>query len=98
MPRRILTGEVVSDKMEKTVVVEVKRQIKHTVTGKRVKKTKKFMAHDEENKCKIADVVRIIESKPMSRHKRWEVLEIVKHDILDEEEIKVLQTEGGEEQ
>ena len=97
MPRRILTGEVVSDKMEKTVVVEVKRQIKHTVTGKRVKKTKKFMAHDEENKCKIADVVRIIESKPMSKHKRWEVLEIVKRDILDEEEIKVLETEGGEE-
>ncbi|MDN5359088.1 MAG: small subunit ribosomal protein [Thermotogaceae bacterium] len=98
MPRRILTGEVVSDKMEKTVVVEVKRQIKHAVTGKRVKKTKKFMAHDEENKCKIADVVRIIESKPMSKHKRWEVLEIVKRDILDEEEIKVLETEGGEEQ
>jgi len=98
MPRRILTGEVVSDKMEKTIVVEVKRQIKHTVTGKRVKKTKKFMAHDEENKCKIADVVRIIESKPMSKHKRWEVLEIIKRDILDEEEIKVLETEGGEEQ
>ncbi|MEA1884174.1 MAG: 30S ribosomal protein S17 [Thermotogota bacterium] len=98
MPRRILTGEVVSDKMEKTVVVEVKRQIKHAVTGKRVKKTKKFMAHDEDNKCKIADVVRIIESKPMSKHKRWEVLEIVKRDILDEEEIKVLETEGGEEQ
>ncbi|MFP4460680.1 MAG: 30S ribosomal protein S17 [Thermotogota bacterium] len=98
MPRRILTGEVVSDKMDKTVVVEVKRQIKHAVTGKRVKKTKKFMAHDEENKCKIADVVRIIESKPMSKHKRWVVLEVVKRDILDEEEIKVLETEGGGEQ
>jgi len=97
MPRRILTGEVVSDKMDKTVVVEVKRQIKHSVTGKRVKKTKKFMAHDDENKCKIADVVRIIESKPISKHKRWEVLEIMKRDILDEEEIKVLETEGGEE-
>ena len=98
MPRRILTGEVVSDKMEKTVVVVVKRQIKHTVTGKRVKKTKKFMAHDDENKCKIADVVRIIESKPISKHKRWEVLEILKRDILDEEELKVLETEGGEAQ
>ena len=97
MPRRILTGEVVSDKMDKTVVVEVKRQIKHAVTGKRVKKSKKYMAHDEDNKCKIADVVRIIESKPMSKHKRWEVLEIMKRDILDEEEIKVLETEGGEE-
>jgi len=96
MPRRILTGEVVSDKMDKTVVVEVKRQIKHTVTGKRVKKTKKYKAHDEENKCKIADVVKIIESKPISKHKRWNVLEIVKRDILDEEEIKVLETEGGE--
>ena len=98
MPRRILTGEVVSDKMDKTVVVEVKRQIKHSVTGKRVKKTKKFMAHDDENKCKIADVVRIIESKPISKHKRWEVLEILKRDILDEEELKVLETEGGETQ
>jgi len=98
MPRRILTGEVVSDKMDKTVVVEVKRQIKHSVTGKRVKKTKKFMAHDDENKCKIADVVRIIESKPISKHKRWEVLEILKRDILDEEELKVLETEGGEAQ
>src|SRR6056297_3615222 len=96
MPRRILTGEVVSDKMDKTVVVEVKRQIKHTVTGKRVKKTKKYKAHDEENKCKIADVVKIIESKPISKHKRWNVFEIVKRDILDEEEIKVLETEGGE--
>ncbi len=96
MPRRILTGEVVSDKMDKTVVVVVSRQIKHTVTGKRVKKSKKYMAHDEENKCKIADVVRIIESKPISKHKRWEVLEIVKRDILDEEELKVLVTEGGE--
>src|SRR6056297_3462136 len=98
MPRRILTGEVVSDKMDKTVVVEVKRQIKHSVTGKRVKKTKKFMAHDDENKCKIADVVRIIESKPISKHKRWEVLEILKRDILDEEELKVLETEGAEAQ
>jgi|SRR6056297_790222 len=98
MPRRILTGEVVSDKMEKTVVVVVKRQIKHTVTGKRVKKSKKYMAHDEENKCKIADVVKIIESKPISKHKRWEVLEIMKRDILDESEIKVIETEGGETQ
>lgn len=98
MPRRILTGEVVSDKMDKTVVVEVKRQIKHSVTGKRVKKTKKFMAHDGENKCKIADVVKIIESKPISKHKRWEVLKILKRDILDEEELKVLETEGGEAQ
>jgi len=96
MPRRILTGEVISDKMDKTVVVEVKRQIKHTVTGKRVKRSKKYMAHDEENKCKIADVVKIIESKPISKHKRWEVLEIMERDILDEEEIKVLETEGGD--
>ncbi len=96
MPRRILTGEVVSDKMDKTVVVNVSRQIKHTVTGKRIKKSKKYKAHDEENKCKLADVVKIIETKPISKHKRWEVLEILKRDILEAEETKVLETEGGD--
>lgn len=71
-------GVVVSDKMDKTVVVAVERKMAHPLYGKQIKKTKKFHAHDEENRCKVGDVVKIRESRPLSKLKRWVVVEIVK--------------------
>ena len=65
------TGVVVSDKMDKTIVVNVVKQFKHPLYKKIVRKHKKFKAHDENNECKQGDVVRIEESRPLSRHKRW---------------------------
>lgn len=70
-------GVVVSDKMDKTVVVAVERKMSHPLYGKQIKKTKKFHAHDEDNRCKVGDVVRIRESRPLSKLKRWVVVEIV---------------------
>ena len=74
MPKRILQGTVVSDKMDKTVVVDVERKFKHPLYKKFIKGNKKFHAHDESNTCKIGDTVRIIESRPFSKTKTWEVL------------------------
>lgn len=70
-------GKVISNKMDKTVVVAVERKFPHPLYGKQVKKTKKFYAHDEENKCKEGDIVRIRETRPLSKLKRWEVIEII---------------------
>ncbi len=75
--RKVRVGVVVSDKMDKTVVVRVTREFRHPVYGKRVKLSKKYMAHDENNKCQVGDVVRIMETRPLSRHKRWRVVEII---------------------
>lgn len=80
MPKKIYTGEVVSDKMEKTVVVAVTRLTQHPAYKKTVKKIAKFKAHDEENKCKKGDKVKIIEARPSSKYKRWKVLDIVRSD------------------
>lgn len=77
MPKKIYKGEVVSDKMDKTVVVAVKRLAQHPVYKKTIKKVSKFKAHDEENKCKTGDKVSIIESRPLSKDKRWIVLDIL---------------------
>lgn len=74
MPRRVMQGVVVSDKMEKTVVVRVERRVMHPLYGKFVKRSKKYLAHDEENAHKIGDKVRIRECRPLSRRKCWEVL------------------------
>jgi small subunit ribosomal protein S17 len=71
-------GTVVSDKMDKTVVVQVDRRVMHPLYGKFMKRRSKFMAHDEKNTCKVGDAVRIEETRPMSRHKRWTVKEILK--------------------
>lgn len=71
--RKTLTGRVTSDKMDKTVVVEVQRITRHPVYGKVIRRHRRFMAHDEQNACRIGDTVRILESRPMSRHKRWVV-------------------------
>jgi small subunit ribosomal protein S17 len=75
--RKQRTGTVVSDKMEKTVVVAILYKVKHPVYGKTVNRTKKLKAHDEKNECAIGDVVRIMETRPLSREKRWRVMEIV---------------------
>ncbi|MDR0484121.1 MAG: 30S ribosomal protein S17 [Alphaproteobacteria bacterium] len=74
MPRRILEGVVVSDKMDKTVVVRVERYIQHPIYKKFMKRSKKFMAHDETNSFKEGDTVKILESKPLSKNKKWEVI------------------------
>ncbi len=70
-------GEVVSDKMDKTVVVAIENRVPHPKYRKIVVKTKKYKAHDQENKCKIGDRVRIRETRPLSRTKRWEIAEIL---------------------
>ena len=75
--RRRLEGYVVSDKMEKTVVVRVDRKVRHRRYGKVMVRTKKYKAHDAENACRIGDTVRIVESRPLSREKRWVVDEIL---------------------
>jgi len=75
--RKRLTGRVTSDKMDKTVVVEVERLKRHRLYGKVLKRTKKYLAHDEENACRIGYLVRIIESRPLSRRKHWVVEEIM---------------------
>ena len=72
-----LTGTVVSDKMDKTVVVAVERQTRHAVYGKSQKKTSKFVAHNEGNEAKLGDRVAIAESRPLSRRKRWIVTQVV---------------------
>lgn len=71
-------GTVVSDRMNKTVVVKVERMMSHPVYGKTVKRTKKFKAHDEKNQCRIGDLVRLTETRPLSKEKRWRVVEIIK--------------------
>lgn len=78
MPRRVITGRVVSTKMQKTVVVEVETTKQHPLYRKILRTAKKYMAHDEEQACKEGDIVEIVESRPMSRHKRWAVANIVK--------------------
>ena len=75
--RKERTGAVVSNKMDKTIVVAVKRKVKHPIYGKFVNKTTKFVAHDEENTCNEGDVVRIMETRPMSKNKNWRLVEII---------------------
>ena len=75
--RRRLTGRVVSDKMQKTVVVVVERTTRHPLYGKTMRTRKRYKAHDEENACHIGDTVRIVESRPMSKEKTWVVEEIL---------------------
>jgi small subunit ribosomal protein S17 len=75
--RKERVGVVVSNKMDKTISIAVERRLKHPIYGKFVKKTKKFMAHDENNECQVGDLVRIMETRPLSRHKRWRLAEII---------------------
>jgi len=75
--RKTRVGLVVSDKMDKTVVVAVEDFVRHSLYGKAVKRTKKFKAHDEANECNIGDKVRIMETRPLSRDKRWRLVNII---------------------
>lgn len=76
--RKVRIGTVVSNKMQKTIVVAVEDRIRHPLYGKIVRRTKKFKAHDENNQCNIGDVVKIMETRPLSKEKRWRLVEIVK--------------------
>ena len=80
-PRQMKVGRVVSDKMDKTVVVAVDYVRRHPLYHKRITRTSKFMAHDEQNLCREGDIVRIEETRPLSRHKRWIVREIVERGV-----------------
>ncbi len=80
--RRILTGTVVSTKTEKTITVMVDNYKKHLLYGKRVKQTKKFAVHDENNQAKVGDVVKIMETRPLSKTKKFRLLEIVESKVL----------------
>ncbi len=75
--RKERVGIVSSNKMDKSVTVVVKRKVKHSVYGKFVNKTRKFLAHDEENTCNIGDTVRIMETRPLSKNKSWRLVEII---------------------
>ena len=75
--RKTKIGKVISDKMDKSITVTVEKKVKHPIYKKFHKKTTKFMAHDEKNECKVGDVVKIMEVRPLSKNKRWRLVEIV---------------------
>ncbi len=75
--RKVRVGIVSSNKMDKTITVKVERKVKHPLYGKFIKKTSGFHAHDEKNECSIGDIVKIMESRPMSKTKRWRLVEVV---------------------
>ena len=76
--RKVRVGQVVSDKMDKTAVVAVTRLVRHPMYKRFVKRTTKFKAHDEKNECHVGDVVRITETRPLSKDKRWRIVEVVR--------------------
>ena len=80
--RKVMIGTVVSDKMDKTVVVAVETSVRHKVYKKTVKRTYKLKAHDEENACKVGDKVKVMETRPISKDKRWRVVEIVEKAVI----------------
>lgn len=75
--RKTRTGVVVSDKMDKTIVVEIRTRVKHPLYGKIMNRTKRFKAHDENNECGIGDTVRVMETRPLSKDKRWRLTQII---------------------
>ena len=75
--RKVMTGKVVSDKMQKTIVVSIERLVKHATYGKYVRRRNKFKVHDEKNEAKVGDVVRFMETRPLSKDKRWRLLDFV---------------------
>ena len=75
--KRTLTGKVISDKMDKTITVKVERQVKHPIYGKFIKRSTKVHAHDETNECKMGDTVTVVESRPLSKSKSWQLVEVV---------------------
>lgn len=92
MSKKILTGVVVSDKMQKSIVIKVEKTMMHPIYKKFFKSHKKFMAHDETEQAKVGDLVRIIESQPLSKRKRWALLDVLKRA----EGLEVTKAEKGE--
>lgn len=88
MPKRVMVGKVVSDKRDKTVTVEVTTIVMHPKYKKYIKRRKKFHAHDEDNSCKVGDIVKIIESRPISKTKKWVVLEKLQEAYRPEVEVE----------
>jgi len=80
--RKVYTGRVVSDKMDKTITVLVETQKKHSLYGKRVKYSKKYKAHDEQNEAQIGDIVRVMETRPLSATKRFRLVEVVEKAVI----------------
>ncbi|MCG7410626.1 30S ribosomal protein S17 [Paenibacillus sp. ACRRX] len=80
--RKVQVGKVVSDKMDKTIVIAVETYKKHDLYHKRIKYTKKFKAHDENNEAKIGDTVKVMETRPLSKDKRWRLVEIVEKAVI----------------
>ena len=80
--RKVMTGTVVSNKMDKTIVVAVETSFKHPIYGKIVKRTYKLKAHDEENQCQIGDKVKVMETRPLSKDKRWRLVEVVEKAVI----------------
>ena len=80
--RKVRVGKVVSDKMEKTIVVAVEEYVKHRIYGKTIRRTVKFKAHDEHNEAKIGDTVRIMETRTLSKDKRWRLVEIIEKAVV----------------
>lgn len=80
--RKVMIGTVTSNKMDKTVVVAVQTSVSHGVYGKTVKRTYKLKAHDEENVCQIGDKVKVMETRPLSKDKRWRVVEVLEKAIV----------------
>ena len=80
--RKVMIGTVTSNKMDKTIVVSVETSVKHPIYGKIVKRTYKLKAHDEENKCQIGDKVKVMETRPLSKDKRWRLVEIVEKAVI----------------
>jgi small subunit ribosomal protein S17 len=75
--RKVRIGRVVSDKMDKSITIAVDRKVKHPLYGKFVQKTTKLMAHDEKNECGIGDTVKVMETRPLSKNKRWRLVEVI---------------------
>jgi small subunit ribosomal protein S17 len=80
--RKVMVGKVVSDKMDKTVVVAVETSVRHKMYNKIVKRTYKLKAHDEANECKVGDTVKVMETRPLSKDKRWRVVEIMERAVI----------------
>ena len=80
--RKTMVGTVVSDKMDKTIVVAVETRVKHPIYRKTVKRTYKLKAHDEENICKVGDTVKVMETRPLSKDKRWRLVEVVEKAVV----------------
>ena len=80
--RKVLVGRVASNKMDKTIVVEVETSVKHPMYKKIVKRTYKLKAHDENNECQIGDIVKVMETRPLSKDKRWRLVEIMEKAVI----------------